>query len=425
MKKEGGLASLSVVAGIVMMSMLFSFSVMQFGMAETKKKQNLIVKGIEKANAKASLDCAVAVFEKKELDPETLNVSEFNECKIPEETQFSLAPIKSAETTTHWTLTASYGSSKANVLIASGKIDFAVFKTAGSLEILGGYKWEAATGDILTVDGVDYVECRVIVAGGTVTIDVQKSDANFTTYAPNSKYACAPTYSTVIQKGTQPTSDGFDLDILSNQGGMDIFQDYFGVPKKDWEKIRDKFDIVITTGSAIEEKTAVSNCGTTITSAIGEGNTLIWVDGDCLLDGLGHSNVGNASPLIVIKNGIIGLNATLEGFKGSFFQFVFDYPSENFSRSWGPQPGGTCKEGAMQNICLQLVNVWKDTPENWEQLPIYFYGSLLMEGSYLIDLPDSKVYINGAFVAAYDEGLEDNPILNSPPKVLKGSYHDF
>lgn len=422
MVREKGLATLSVVSGIVMIGALFSFAVMQLGMNETKKTQNLVVKGIQKANARASIDCAVAVFENlTDVDPSSLNINEFNDCKIGEGTTFTLVPED-----TNWILTASHGFANSAVLIGARSGSFAVFKTAGNIEIKGGQNWLVATGDKIAAEGDNVVECTAIIAGGSVTIDVEYTNAIFETYAPGN-LSCGENYSTEIPKGSGKVTEGFELDILENQLGIDIFADLFGVTKDKWPEIKSQFDTVITTGSAVSASTkaAVTQCGASIKAAIKAGHDLIWVEGDCLLNGMTDTTYEDRSPLIVVKNGIMGLTETLDRFKGSFLQFTVDYPNSNLANSWGPKSFGVCAPGAMNTLCGQLINVWGYDSPKWATLPFYIYGAFITKGAFLIDIPDTTVYVDGSFIFSYDDGLEDNSIIKVSPKVLKGSYHDF
>lgn len=426
MNKQHGLATLSVVSGIVAIGALFSFAVMQLGVNETKKIQNLIIKANETAHVRAALDCAVAVFEIKDLDPRiSLPISEFNECKVTPETVFTLTGTADEGITSHWTLTATYGFARASVVIASGSA-FASFKTSGSVEITGGNDWESATGDVVTIDGKEYVECTVIVAGGSVTIDVENTGAEFKTHAASdTNLECSPNHSTVIKAGSGAVKDDFEQDILTYQSNLNIFRDFFGVPKSQWETIKAKFEANITTGSAISNPEAVTNCGKKIKEAITAGNELIWVDGDCMLNELTNTGAADQSPLIVIKNGIVGVNGGLANFKGTIFQFTIDYPNQNLANSWGPQSNGVCAAGAMNPLCGQLINLWGHDLDKWATLPFYIYGSFSTDGGYLIDIPNTTALIEGGFQMSYDDGLEGNPITDTPPKVLKGSYHDF
>lgn len=419
MIREKGLATLSVVSGIVMIGALFSFAVMQLGINETKKTQNLVVKGIQKANARASIDCAVAVFENL-IDLDALNITEFDKCKIGEGTTFTLVPED-----TNWILTASHGFANSAVLIGARSGSFAAFKTAGNIEIKGGQNWLVATGDIIAAEGDNVVECTAIIAGGSVTIDVEYTGAEFKTYAPGN-LSCGKNYSTLIPKKSGKITEGFELDILQHQIGIDIFEDFFGVTKDKWPEIKSQFNKIIITGSAVSESDAVTKCGVNIKAAIEAGHDLIWVEGDCLLNEMNNTDSGDRSPLIVVKNGIMGLTGSLDNFKGSFLQFTVDYPNSNLANSWGPQSSGSgCAPGAMNGLCLQLINDWGYNSNNWAKLPFYFYGAFVTDGAFMIDIPDTTVYVDGSFVFRYDDGLEDNSIIKVLPQVLKGSYHDF
>ena len=85
MNNQKGMATLAVVSGIVLIIALLAISVGSSGLSDIKKSQNLVTDIQQRANAKAGLDCAIAVFEEKDLNPKDADFSQsvFDACKAP------------------------------------------------------------------------------------------------------------------------------------------------------------------------------------------------------------------------------------------------------------------------------------------------------------------------------------------------------
>ncbi|MEZ8144508.1 hypothetical protein A1OQ_11140 [Enterovibrio norvegicus FF-162] len=428
MKNQKGMATLAVVSGIVLIIALFAAAVGSSGFSDIKKSQNLFVDAQQRANAKAGLDCAIAVFEQKEVNPKStdFSMSVFDVCKAPTNSSISFT-----DNTTHWTLSASSGFAVQSVLVKSGGATAAAFKTSGSLVIDGGNAWIPAKGDKVGTDGdIGIYECIAIIAGGDVTIDVGESSAEFKSALTGTNERCHESFSTHIPPQTDPVTNKFESDILDNQENIDVFQDLFETPKENWVSVKKTFDVTITTGSAISDREEVSNCGSAIKTEVDAGKKKIWVDGDCFIAGLSGAGSGESHPLIVIKNGIVGAKDAFT-FQGTIFQFTVDYPEASLADSWGSyqKTDGTghnlCKEGAMSSLCAELILEYKNDSSKWGKLPFYFHGSYESEGSYLIDVPGSTSLVKGSFKPGYDEGKDPSPGGSGVPRILKGSIHDF
>ncbi|PKF50598.1 hypothetical protein AT251_10475 [Enterovibrio nigricans] len=309
--QEKGIATLAVVSGIAMVVALFSVAVIKSGVNEVNKANNLVELAQDKAHARASIDCAAGLFKQLGLNPSTMVAGDFSDCKSDASTVFGIVDGGSL-----WTISAQHGyaTSRFSVRQTSSK---AAFRTAGSVEITGGNSWAPAAGDVVTIDGVQYVECTAIVAGGTITIDVGSSAAAFDTLKPiDSSLDCAPTHDTHIAAGSGSVTDGFGKDMVSNADIESIFEEIFGRPKSEWESVRSEEGFyVINTGSAITNKAAVEGCGAAIKTAINGDpaadppigkHDKIWVMGDCMLNGVTHAGDAFQSPLVVIQNGIVG-----------------------------------------------------------------------------------------------------------------------
>ncbi|KXF82571.1 hypothetical protein [Enterovibrio coralii] len=433
MNKHKGMATLTVVTGILLTVGLFSIAVVGSGFSDIKKTQNYVTDASQRASAQAGLDCAAAIYEQKELNPKAAGFSaaEFSECEIAGVT------ITIQSVGDYWELASSsrYAISKAIIREHEGSVSS--FKTSGGLVIDGGNAWTPAKGDLIeTKDGVDYYECTAIVAGGDVTIDVGNSNAEFTSEltsaATETQEKCATNYSTHVPAKSDPITNAFENDILHNQPNIDVFEDTFKKPKDKWQEVKDGFEIKLTTGSAISNSEVVKNCGTTIKEYIDKGKTKIWVEGDCLLSGMSGAGSEASPPMVVIKNGIAGSNGGFT-FNGTIFQFTVDYPAQSIADSWGAYKNtdGTghilCKDGAMSLLCAQLLNEFKDDMSLWGATPFFFNGSYESKGAYLVDVPDSKSIVRGAFKPGYldDDESSGGGSTGGTPKLVKGSFHDF
>ncbi|OEF57223.1 hypothetical protein A1OW_05675 [Enterovibrio norvegicus] len=429
MNNQKGMATLAVVSGVVLIIALFAISVGSSGISDIKKSQNVVIDSQQRANAKAGLDCAIAVFEEKGLNPKNADFSQsvFDVCKAPTNS----SSIRLTDNTTHWTLSATSGYAVQSVLVKSGGATAAAFKTSGSLVIDGGNAWIPAKGDKVGTDGdIGIYECIAIIAGGDVTIDVGNSTAEFKSALTGTNEQCHENFSTHIPAKSESVTNKFESDILDNQENIDVFQDLFDTPKENWESVKKTFDVKITTGSAISDKEAVSSCGSTVKSEIDAGKKKIWVDGDCFIAGLSGAGSSESPPLVVIKNGVVGAKDAFT-FHGTIFQFTVDYSESGLADSWGAyqKTDGTghnlCEDGAMSSLCAELILEYKNDSSKWGKLPFYFHGSYESKGSYLVDVPGSISLVKGSFKPGYDEGKDPLPGGSGIPRILKGSIHDF
>ncbi|WP_325891825.1 hypothetical protein [Grimontia sp. NTOU-MAR1] len=427
MNTQKGMATLAVVSGVLLVVALFTISVANSGLADIKKTQNLVLDAKQRASAKSGLDCAIAVFEQNELNPKDTDFTDsvFNEC---EGHTGSVITVTGSESP--WILSSSSGYASTKIVIQAGGAAAAAFKTSGSLVVEGGNAWIPAKGDkVATTDGVDIYECTAIIAGGDVTIDVGKTTAEFLSELTNANEQCHANFSTYIPSQTDPVTNNFELDILTNQENIDVFQDFFGVPKEKWETVRSGFDVTVTTGTSISNKEKVSSCGTTIKDKIKNGSTKIWIDGDCKLDGIYDPANDSKKATVVIRNGVVGAFDTIK-FNGTLVHFTHGYSESSVAESWGASFDETnkhfvCEEGAMHLLCRQLIDDFKNDAEKWGKLPFYFHGSYESLGSYLLDVANSKALIKGSFKPDYDDDTPFGDGGSSVPKLVKGSIHDF
>lgn len=459
MNNNKGMATLATVSGVLLMVGLFAVSVANSGFGEIKKTQNLMIDAEQRARAKAGLDCAIATISQYEPTAVQLNDGSFlstitDKCAGKTSSQFALVGTDSP-----WSLTSSSGFANYGAMIASGGGTASAFKTAGSLVIEGGNSWIPAKGKHVGKEGqTEIYECMAIIAGGDVTIDTGKSTAKFESQllATNLE-KCKEGYSTTVAANKKVTNN-FEADILYQQPNLTLFKDKFQTEKSDWASVKAKFDGSITTkttetdGDSTVIVDNADKCGTLINEKrkeviddkklpSGELVTL-WVDGDCDLTGVVSDSSNPVS--IVVKDGVIAYNGSLANFNGSIFQF--NYERENFLDSWldveivkdeegnpvlgsdgKPETKVSCTNGPMKLMC-DLFNEPENlgmNPDNWKYLPFLFFGSFETRGSYIVDVENGTSKVFGAFKPGYDASVDEDPNFPTPPRVLKGSIHDF
>lgn len=412
---QQGVATLAVISSILIMVALFSFAVMRTGANEIKKIQNLVVNSQQKSQAIASVECAAALYMQKKLDARNVAINEFDQCKSHEGVQLSLI-----EKEDYWLLNANFEQATANRIIDYRKPNLALFQISGNVEIKQGNNWKVAIGDEVKINQTDYVECFTLFATGDVTIDLIGSTQNF--ISETNSTPCLPSYQTKVLAGNVQASN-FNLDIKEQQTDLVIFRDLFEKEKNDWQLIRDEFEQIITTGSAIDSVNEVQQCGNQIKTAIDSGKELIWIEGDCLFDGLSNTGALNQTPIIVIKNGILGASESIENVKATIIQLHIGYSINEVERSWGITTDNQCNFGAMQNLCNILKS--KINLTRWKHLPFYFANKLGLHGSYHVDIQLSHALIDTEFALTFDSNTLEHELVKGLPKVLRGSFHDF
>ncbi|WP_028024602.1 hypothetical protein [Enterovibrio calviensis] len=451
MNNQNGMATLAAVSGILVIIALFSVSVASSGVGDIKKAQNLVEDARQRANAKAGLDCAIAVFEQKDLNPNDASYSDtsFDECASATASTITIAGTESP-----WSLISSSGYAKYTALISGGGGTASAFKTSGSIKLEGGNRWIPAKGELVGKDGnTEIYECLAIIAGGDVTIDTGDSAAKFESQllATNNEQ-CKEGFSTTVASNTIKTNE-FENDILDHQPDMNLFKEKFQEDKSNWEKVKSDFDhsfntsgtTTIDNGNGTQTvKSNVELCGKTITeerdAIVAQGSHVegqlvtIWVDGDCNMAEM-VSDISNPV-FIVVKDGVIAYHGALANFNGSIFQF--NYERENFLDSWLEVSETTDEQGEVVTTVactsgpLAFFCDLFDEPsslglelDNWKYLPFLFNGSFETRGSYIVDVEKGTSKVFGAFTPGYDESIDNNEFFPSQPKLVKASIHDF
>ncbi len=468
-KPNVGFTTLVIVLGILAVIVLFTLSVAASGYANIKHTQNLVIEIKDKTIAKAGLDCGIAIFNQKQLDPNdiaTVN-AELTECE-------SIGGVESVTLELNlsgWLLTSKSGFAKYSVLIAEKVNSTGAFKTSGNLHLKGGNAWVPAKGKLVDTyvndnqNTINVYECTAIISGGDVIIDTNNGTDNdpfSSNLLETNLEECTEGYSTKISAGkkmkndtlmndtTKPDDERFQKDILFQQGQMDLFKDFFGKDKKnknDIDEIKKEFSYMNTSGeTTLENKVVVSNvslCGKQISEQREQikqngDKTIakIWIEGDCDLSNI--TNDIDFPMFLVFEDGAVIYNGSSGVLNASLFQFTHD--RETFLDSWLEEVNDaegkpivpaqyTCKQGAFNSMCLEYVHADRfglTDIEQWKNLPFLFHGSFESKGNYVVDIASSTAFVMGSFKPGYDSSIA-NEVANNfiQPYILKGSIHEF
>ncbi|MGL6177349.1 MAG: hypothetical protein ACRC1U_10200, partial [Vibrionaceae bacterium] len=340
-------------------------------------------------------------------DPNDINSasSVFAVCKPSSKVSFSLQP-KSSD----WILSASNGVLSYGVLLRQRAAPIASFNSSGALRFqLGtvGGDWTAAPGEsVKGADGNYYVTCNMISLIGNVYHNSQGSPY----YLSNVNPTCAPDYRSKVRWN----SDQFQDDVTVNNKDLLLFEALFGTEKSNWQQVKNKFETVLVTGTGAANKAKIEACGKDIKAAIDAGKKAIWVEGDCLLDGLEEEFPDlNKKALVIIQDGVFGGNQygsdvqvgpPKKVFNVSLYQFLTTSGQPNFDSSWGWKKKGCDpqSDNPLWFIC-NAVTLLPST--NFSSLPFFFPYSFAFTGSLMIDVPKSVSMIAWYSSLGYDSDL--------------------
>lgn len=408
--KQRGVVVLWVVVSVVILTALLAFTVVNVTRDNIKRVQNQVQAERARASLHSALLCAVATFEQLLLkpDPDDINRSSsvFAVCKPSSKVSFSLQSKSS-----NWILSASNGALSYGVLLRQRGASIASFSSSGRLRFeLGtvGGDWTAAPGEsIKGADGNYYVTCKMINLSGNLFHNSQGSPYYFSNVNPS----CAPGYRSKVRWN----SDKFQDDVTVNNKDLLLFEDLFGTAKSNWQQVKNKFETILVTGTGIANKYKIEDCGKNIKVAIDAGKKAIWVEGDCLLDGLEEEFPDpNKKALVVIKDGVFaasqyGSNEKVgppkKVFNVSIYQFLTDSGQPDFDSHWGSKKPKGCDPQSAHPLWFICNAVTLLPSTNFSSLPFFFPYSFAFTGSLIIDVPKSVSMIAWYSSLGYDPNL--------------------
>ncbi|PSU28093.1 hypothetical protein [Photobacterium lutimaris] len=216
-------------------------------------------------------------------------------------------------------------------------------------------------------------------------------------------------------------------DILE-EPKMDMFKDLFGVPKSEWESVRDNGNYTLI--SPPNGETTNLDCAEQINTAFKNGDRSFWVEGSCYLaqpsTEAGSKPINFTSPqspmpdtdstLIVVQDGAVFHNGQL-GISGLLYQFKTD---DN-------------KQGAISDDMVSFchtANLCTDTSHEapFKNTAFYISGSLYAFGGIAVDMEGMNFIANAGFKAQYnDKYWKDRlpPTTNTVVKWQQGTWRDF
>ncbi|WBA17446.1 hypothetical protein [Salinivibrio kushneri] len=433
-KTQTGIATLVVVASIAMIALLMVLGVSRRAINDIQQAQARIKTQEYLSRAWAGLDCAVAKIYQEGLDlssgETTKGMAQLSECQGVAGSRLELAPW--ANNPSLWRLSSHSHQQHVGVTLqGAGGGRAAAFATSGSVLFYGANKWRPAKGKKRDDDSY---ECQSIIAGGDVKIsprkpsesdksdqENQKSESKntFTVHLEVGK-GCAPEYKTKVPYGEVADSRDeaetlLKKDVQTNVKDMDLFQDFFGVPRSQWQLAKQQFEekggtVVDTHGNASECYEAVYNA---MEQGSGQPNVKVWVDGPCDLSRGGEKSLpsGPHVPpvLLVVQDGIMALRGAMNPFNGVIYQFNPTMKANEYARQWGMdssqsgQLSCTHSDATIRELCQNITaNVKK--PQQASRVPFWFDGSFRTEGAFISDVPDGNTVINGSLVANYNDG---------------------
>ncbi|BCL70790.1 hypothetical protein TUMSATVNIG1_27550 [Vibrio nigripulchritudo] len=203
------------------------------------------------------------------------------------------------------------------------------------------------------------------------------------------------------------------------------FENFYGVPLSESEKVRDNGNFHILTGTAIASGTKIlSNCGAKLKGAIEAGKEFIWVQGGCEISASDYPGLVTASSAtpngvtLVVSDGPISLmsDGSSGDFKGVLFHISPTYTPA--LSDWGSLPGA--------NPYINPVGA-SNFPADVRASASYFQsGSFTFSGGQYLDSSGHYAIFNNAISLSFNKDVIDYArSKNSPPQWLKGSWNDF
>ncbi|OOE34428.1 hypothetical protein BZG05_08240 [Salinivibrio kushneri] len=452
--RDQGIATLAVVASIALITLLIVLGVSRRAVNDIQQTQAKITTEQSLSRAWAALDCAVAKIKHDGIhlskDDVAAGIAQLSPCQHIAGSQLWLEPWQNSDRGM-WHLYATHAQQQVGVTLAKATgARRSSFVTSGSAAFYGGNTWRPAKGK-KREDGL--YECHSIVAGGDVMIRPRtpdesqsesegKNSSNGFTVSLDGSDECAPEYRTEVSDYTvadsrDETGARLKKDVQTNVDNMDLFKDYFGVPRAQWKTVREQFER--QGGFVVNTQDDPSLCYETLLDAVASSkhresaNAKVWVDGPCDLSREGLEALPSEPPiLLVVQDGIVALRGAIKPFKGAVYQFNTDkLNAREFAEQWGmtiSESGGmSCShdDSNIQEFC-QLITSTVTNPEQARRVPFWFNGSFEPEGAFITDVPNGHSVVYGAFKPTYSgEVLQQSFAGLKQWRPVNNSYHDI
>ncbi|NUY56673.1 hypothetical protein HLG76_08895 [Salinivibrio sp. EAGSL] len=458
-KYDQGIATLAVVASVALIALLIVLGVSRRAVNDIQQTQARVKTEQSLSKAWAALDCAVAKIQHDGIELSNNDIAkaleQLSPCQNVAQSQLWLAPWQNSERGM-WHLYATHAQQQVGVTLAKATgARRSSFVTSGSAAFYGGNTWRPVKGK-KREDGL--YECHSIMAGGDVMIrprtlgenqskssessknEEEKSQNRFTVLLDDGD-ECAPEYKTEVSDYTvadsrDETGARLKKDVQTNVENMDLFNDYFGVPRAQWETVREQFErqggtVFSTYGDPSECYEPLLNA--VLSSSSSESaNIKVWVEGPCDLSREENVALKSDVPiLLVVQDGILALRGGMDTFNGVIYQFNPTLTVYGFANQWGmhtSESGGmSCShdDSNIQELC-EMITSTVTNPDQASRVPFWFHGSFITKGAFITDVPDGHSVVYGSFQPTYsDETVQQSFKGLKQWRPVGNSYHDI
>ncbi|MBD1555907.1 hypothetical protein HC752_03085 [Vibrio sp. S9_S30] len=422
-RRSEGYITLTITSFILLAALILVMGSYKQVFFQIKRAQNEVKSRQEHWVAEGGLECGFASMNIRKLSsiPNNLMV----DCN-----DLSLSSLmKDASNESILVATSGKTVVKKEIAFFSSKSQGAIRSTS-NLIFRGDYKFTADPG---TKKSADKWNCKIIQFQGTLGLvapyenSALKNNGFDDSNKPYSTFpsgqTCAATHLTT--NFTKAKGDGIerwelgatkqDIEYKENVG--DLFEDVFGVSRKNWKQIKN--DPLFHKTSSTSEK-----CGTTIVNGINDGKSLIWITGSCELSSTDFLSIDSAfssatkvkSAVIVIENGIFSTRAAYT-FPGMFYHLNTHYKPTveewNTTESHKNSPINSGLASGSDSISLDKI--------------IYYQtGAFVPSGGYVMDAPGFTAMFNSSMDFMYNRDNLSTPLSQIRKlRWAKGSWNDF
>ncbi|EAS42998.1 hypothetical protein C9J48_17685 [Photobacterium profundum] len=416
MNSQKGMATLLVTAMLLVVSLLFSLASYKNVFYQIKRTQNEVLARQAHWLAEGGLECGFAkINEESDLSLVTNSNYFYTDCN---------ASGNSIEIDTI--------SSDMYVITSRNTNDIATKKISKHFSIAGGRSPGIikATSNLLLegttlmypdpgVKSEGEYECVIARYAGNVEIKGTLTNAGLHhAYPPYDGFhsnsttwpKCKPENQSIVADNkivigsSKPSVFGDDYIYSAN---LDPFKDVFHVPRKDWEKIKDKSTTTVIAGSL--------SCSSDIASKIAVDSDRIWVVGNCDLGSNANliqeaiTIAGIPGIVLVVQDGILAVNGAQ-----TLSALIYHFKS----------PGSTFMPTESQ---WDVMSAGGQLTHQEKLVVGYFqFGAFHPKGGYVMDAPGLTAKIRGSLDFSFNsdvfkDALDDLETIS----WVEGSWYDL
>lgn len=314
-------------------------------------------------------------------------------------------------------------------------MDFSSNRIAGAIQSTADLFMHASSDvsppdpGIETDDGWECVAIRykdkLSMNGAIVNNGLKTTESPYSGFQSNGK-DCADDHTS-----SSASSNHHENDLMQDTS-LSPFESMFEVEKEDWLQVRNssKYNFSIISGSqpvAGSSAARIIDCGEKVEQEVINGNTRIWLEGSCEIEGASLSSLAQASQatdgvLLFLHNGVFSLNGS-GNFKGVLFHF-----------NDGFQPSSADWDGLEANHDLshsntvfdnKLKKVYGNSYPAANTAAYFQKGSFNFTGGQYLDMDGQMALFFNSLKFSYNEDVIDAVLGSTPPRWVKGSWQDF